>query len=493
MAMQRFGLIFILLTTKLVRGEPSVIIIGAGAAGIAAGTKLLKNNFTNFKILEAEPRIGGRIRSVKLENAFVDLGAEWCDGQEGNLVYDRVKDLNLLEPTRIPTDIYLSTKTKLDDKFANELFAIFNQLQDPAGDIPDDRNETLGSYFEKNYPRIITQKYATNPNKIDIAKDAMDLVRSHVLWIRGGFSWFDPALITDHKNAGGDHTLNWKGRGFKTFLDILMEKYPDSDQHSPIDEKILLSKEVTNISWRNGANITCSDNSSYYADHVIFTPSVGVLKQKKDTLFSPELPSDKQRAIENIGFAAIIRVVMYFSEDWWRDSPGFFFVWTEQHKKHLSEEFPEGPNKVGQSWLTSLFKIYRQDSNPNVLIALFVGDFVPDIEVLPENLLMKGVYFVMERFLSQDYNVTKPDKIIRTNWYTNPHFKGSYSFQTIRARRENGQISAEEKLAEPLRNFEGKPLIQFAGEATNVLHYTTVQGAVETGYREADILLNLYQ
>jgi len=42
----------------------TVIIIGAGVSGIAAATKLLKNNFKNFIILEAENRIGGRIQTL---------------------------------------------------------------------------------------------------------------------------------------------------------------------------------------------------------------------------------------------------------------------------------------------------------------------------------------------------------------------------------------------------------------------------------------------
>lgn len=41
-----------------------IIIIGAGAAGIAAATKLLNNGFKKITILEAENRIGGRIYSV---------------------------------------------------------------------------------------------------------------------------------------------------------------------------------------------------------------------------------------------------------------------------------------------------------------------------------------------------------------------------------------------------------------------------------------------
>lgn len=51
----------------------TVIIIGAGVAGIAAATKLLKNNFNNFIILEAENRIGGRIQTLPFGGNYYDL------------------------------------------------------------------------------------------------------------------------------------------------------------------------------------------------------------------------------------------------------------------------------------------------------------------------------------------------------------------------------------------------------------------------------------
>lgn len=50
-----------------------------------------------------------------------------------------------------------------------------------------------------------------------------------------------------------------------------------------------------------------------------------------------------------------------------------------------------------------------------------------------------------------------------------------------------------EKLAEPIVNEMGKPLIQFAGEATNDKHYACVHGAIETGWREAERLIRLYK
>lgn len=51
----------------------TVIIIGSGVAGIAAATKLLKNNFERFIILEAENRIGGRIQTIPFGGNYYDL------------------------------------------------------------------------------------------------------------------------------------------------------------------------------------------------------------------------------------------------------------------------------------------------------------------------------------------------------------------------------------------------------------------------------------
>lgn len=44
--------------------EVSVIIVGAGASGIAAATSLMEHGVDNIVILEAENRTGGRINTV---------------------------------------------------------------------------------------------------------------------------------------------------------------------------------------------------------------------------------------------------------------------------------------------------------------------------------------------------------------------------------------------------------------------------------------------
>lgn len=57
--------------------EKKILIIGAGASGVAAATKLLSNGFKNVTILEAENRFGGRINTIPYGANVVDLGAQW--------------------------------------------------------------------------------------------------------------------------------------------------------------------------------------------------------------------------------------------------------------------------------------------------------------------------------------------------------------------------------------------------------------------------------
>ena len=78
--------------------EGSVLIIGAGAAGMTTGY-LLAQRGIDFRILEASNRVGGRIKTT---NDFVDfpisLGGEWLHVQKNILnqaVNDSSVDINI--------------------------------------------------------------------------------------------------------------------------------------------------------------------------------------------------------------------------------------------------------------------------------------------------------------------------------------------------------------------------------------------------------------
>lgn len=48
------------------RGQPRVVVIGTGLAGLAAARALLEQGFTDVTVLEASSHIGGRVQSVRL-------------------------------------------------------------------------------------------------------------------------------------------------------------------------------------------------------------------------------------------------------------------------------------------------------------------------------------------------------------------------------------------------------------------------------------------
>lgn len=141
--------VFLQIYVDLSEAKGSVLIIGAGAAGIAAGSKLLKHGFDNLTILEAEGRIGGRVNSVFFGDAFVDLGAQWCHGKQGNIVYDMVKDLKVLRQTQFSSKIYHSSNRKFDEKFGKELLEIFHKLYTPDGHRNMEEGQNLGQVCTK--------------------------------------------------------------------------------------------------------------------------------------------------------------------------------------------------------------------------------------------------------------------------------------------------------------------------------------------------------
>ncbi|RZC39351.1 spermine oxidase, partial [Asbolus verrucosus] len=471
----------------------SVIIIGAGPAGMAAATKLLENSVTNITVIEAESRIGGRVKSVEFGNTFVDEGAEYCDGEEGNVVYEMVKDLDLLEHSHPrTTKLYYSNGSRFNQALEEDLAEIILNYDSviQEGDIT---GISLGEAFMNQYKKKIINKYTNDKEKLKIATEGVRLAENFILNQKGAISWYKPSARKHYEACKGDPAMSWKKRGFRIVFDILSKKYPDSSKQLPIDDKIILNKKISTIHWNDAANevtARASDNTAYTANHIIFTPSLGVLKEEQDTLFKPPLPESKKKAIEAIGFGGVMKVFIHFPKKWWKDDDIFYFLWSNEDLKNAAKEFPHGPNKDGISWVSHILSFAQVETNPNTLIAWVSGDQVPEIEQIPAETVLDGCMYVMNKFLSKDYNITVAGKIIRSQWCSNPNFRGTYSFEKNGYFEED--VSYQTQLAEPLKNRRGLPVVLFAGEATNPKHYTSVHGAIESGRREAKRIIDLY-
>lgn len=186
------------------------------------------------------------------------------------------------------------------------------------------------------YRAAINNLHLTDRRDQSIAYDFINFFQSYVISSEGAFSWFEPSAESDYRDCPGDLGLNWNGRGYKTILELLMQKFPNSSIPLPIDDKIILNKEVQKIVWdskEDAVIVKCLDGSWYHGDHVIFTPSLGVLKEKHGQLFEPQLPIQKQHAIEKLGIGAVMKIMLRFDKPWWPDTfKGASFVWSSEDK-----------------------------------------------------------------------------------------------------------------------------------------------------------------
>ncbi|CAG9826185.1 unnamed protein product [Diabrotica balteata] len=103
---------------------------------------------------------------------------------------------------------------------------------------------------------------------------------------------------------------------------------------------------------------------------------------------------------------------------------------------------------------------------------------------MDEQMLKNGIYYTLNMFLGNKFDIPKNPKLLRSNWYNSPNFRGSYSYTSRKTRPEDRQ-----HLLEPITTNDGRPIIQFSGEATNRVHPASVHGAIESGYREAERLM----
>jgi len=86
---------------------------------------------------------------------------------------------------------------------------------------------------------------------------------------------------------------------------VFQRKIPDPGNELSVRNKTVFEKEVKKIKWdivdgqnKNKVIVICSDGSVYAAQHVIVTVSLGVLKERAESMFEPALPEEKLNAIK---------------------------------------------------------------------------------------------------------------------------------------------------------------------------------------------------
>ncbi|XP_037292361.1 protein anon-37Cs isoform X3 [Manduca sexta] len=452
------------------------IVVGLGSAGTTAASTLAQAG-KKVLALEAMDRVGGRVNTVPFGDGLVELGAEWIHGTANSRVYETAiaNNIDVVNQT-LNFQILMSDGSPADTKLLSELMDFATEVIDDPPPVP----EPLGQYITRRVKERINEKYPQIANDTDFIESFlffMDLVIDN---LEASNSWNDLSTFSDYEELKGHQYASWHRYGYKTFFELMLNTYNNGPGYPNLD--IALNKEVSRITWprqpAEDAVVSCSDGSVYRARSVIVTVSLGVLKERRNTLFAQPLPSEKLTAIDKMSMGVIGKIILSFPTSWWNFTDIVSLFWTKSDRNGLGDDM----------WMASIPGITEPKGCRNCMTLWTAGDATRMVETLPEDVVKTKSMEILRRFMGRNTNIPEPTAMLRSSWYKNPFTRGSYTYDNLLTPQ---YPNAREDLGKPLLDSAGNPRVLFAGEATNPQHYSTVHGASETGYREAMRLLNI--
>ncbi|XP_057464653.1 lysine-specific histone demethylase 1 homolog 2-like isoform X1 [Actinidia eriantha] len=435
--------------------EGSVIIVGAGLAGLAAARQLLSFGF-KVVVLEGRNRPGGRVYTQKMgrngQFSAVDLGGSVITGIHANPLGVMARQLSIpLHKVRDNCPLYKPNGERVGKEVDSKIDLVFNKLLDKVTELRQimggfANDISLGSVLETLQQLYAVARTTEERQLLDWHFANLEYANAGCLTNLSAAYWDQD----DPYEMGGDHCFlaggNWR------LIKALSEGVP-----------IFFGKTVHSIKYGNEGVEVVAGDQVFRADMVLCTVPLGVLK-KRSIRFEPELPERKLAAIERLGFGLLNKVAMVFPYVFWGDDLDTFGCLSEY--SHRRGEF-------------FLFYSYHTVSGGPVLIALVAGDAAQSFECTDPSTLLHHVLSILRGIYDpKSIDVPNPIQTICTRWGSDPLSYGSYSHVRVRSSGSDYDI-----LAESL----GSRLF-FAGEATNRQYPATMHGAFLSGLREASCI-----
>lgn len=414
----------------------SVVIVGAGIAGLAAAKRLKEAGFA-VQILEAQSQIGGRIRTDRSTGIAFDEGASWIHGPNGNPL------------TKIASEAGATSIITQDDEVVvfNEqgvpypdsvLSAAENAFSDALEAVLDagSPSQSFQSVFQQLYPNQLSDPLW------------MYMLSAYLEFDTGAdISNLSSVYFEDDEAFGGTDVLITNG--YDRLTDFLANGL-----------EIKLNQVVTNLHYEEKKVQITANGVLIEADFALVTVPLGVLK-KGTIAFSPELPLTKKEAILHTEMGNVNKFLLVWDQPFWDTSLQY----------------------IGFTPLTkgkfNYFLNLRKNTSANALMTFAFGDYANLTESQTEETLVQEIM----QHLKQIYgnNLPDPKHFRRTKWGQEPFAYGAYSFAT------NGTSSDDfDTLAASLQN-----LVFFAGEHTHREYRGTAHGAYASGIREAEKIIDL--
>jgi len=426
--------------------DADAIVIGAGAAGLAAARSLASRSLRVI-VLEARDRVGGRVWSRPSARAAVaaELGAEFIHGRANEtLALLRGAGTAAIDAIGESWTCGDDKGLRRDDNDSRSTAGIFEGARALAADESVDR---------------FLQRFKDEPAMRETVASARAFAE--------GFDAADPAIasaraIADEWRSGVDFAIARPLGGYGPMFEHL------SNACAAAGVQSCQSTVVRRISWRRGAVTIDAENALGEARPIraraaIVTLPVGVLRHsgKTEVVFDPDLHAAKREALRYIEMGHAVRVVLSFRTAFWeriregRYRDGAFF--------HCANQ------PFGAYWT-------QLPVRSELIVAWAGGPKASALSGASQAELIERALGGLGRLFGEPALVRKEfEGGVAHDWGHDPFARGAYSYVAV------GGGDARAALAAPV---EGT--LFFAGEATsNDGQGGTVNGALETGERAA--------
>lgn len=419
-----------------------VVVIGAGMAGLTCARALAEEG-VRVLVLEARDRVGGRIRTVRVEGQeAVELGAEFVHGRPAELlaliaeagceVYERRGAQVCFEDERL-RECGDEMETAFDLLEELKGFAgkdvSFAEYLDHRGVAGEERGSAIG-YVEGFNAADARVASARALGVQQVAEEAIEGDR--VFKVRGGYDRLPEYLAGRVRELGGE---------------------------------VRTGMRVRRMLWERGRVELVTDGGRVMARRAVVTLPLGVLLQGAVPM-EPE-PAEVMRAAAGMRMGQVCRFTMTFRRRFWEEIEprsamrelSFLFTFGELPPVWWTP-YPEGSAQM-TGWV----------GGPRA--AELLGKGAEELGKVASAALGR-TFGVGEKFVRGQMTGCHAH-----DWSADEFARGSYSYVAV------GGAEASRGMAEPVVDT-----LFFAGEHTDVTgHWGTVHGAMRSGLRAAGQVL----
>lgn len=408
--------------------DPDVIVIGAGAAGIAAA-KQLQAAGRQAIVLEARNRLGGRTFTDSSLGPAYDAGAMFIHWAERNPWTEIAREFGVATP--------------------NESWGGGFQLFQSGKPMPaGDRARRRGAFGEIDRRLETTDLQARDLSVAellsDLGPDLAPVAASGLLLSIGEES----ARI-----SARDYQRLWSGEDY-----VVPSGYGNLVARYGAGLDIRLNQPVTAIDWSGSRVAVTTASGTLRARACIVTVPVGVLKAG-GIRFTPALPARTRDALAGIGMGALTKIALKVESERFGISPGTTYF------------------EAGAAGRLISFELFPD--NRDLVIGYCGGDFARDLSTAGPGAAREQVVDLLAAMVGGEFRKAA-GPVSFPAWWTDPFSHGSYSVCLP------GHANARDILAEPIG---GK--LWLAGEATAGGGAMTAGGATLAGRTAAAAVARL--